>query len=212
MDIAASDNTKIVVGLGNPGRKYAGTRHNVGFMVAEALVRKWAFGPGKKAFGGVVYDGRVTEAGDETAHLQRVMLLEPRTYMNCSGQAVKGIMTYYKVDLRDVLIVLDDLALPPGRIRIRPDGSAGGHKGLADVQNLLGTDKMARLRIGIGSPPEYMDAADFVLRTFEQDEAEIIEKSITLAARAVEEWLFNPLDRVMEEFNGITFERKTEDE
>ena len=181
---------KIVVGLGNPGRKYVRTRHNVGFAVVDKLVRRWGLGQGRKAFGGMVFDGRVAAPPGETSSPRRVMLLEPHTYMNRSGQAVKAVTAFYKVACSDVLIVLDDLALPSGRLRIRPGGSAGGHKGLADVQDVLGATEIARLRVGIGQPPEFMDAVDFVLSRFSEDEGKTIQRAVALAADAVEDWLF----------------------
>jgi len=193
--------TKMVVGLGNPGRKYRRTRHNVGFMVVDVLVGRWHFGAGRKAFGGLFYDGRVSAGGPEGG-ARRVLLLLPHTYMNCSGQAVKGVVEYYGIACEDLLIVMDDMALPVGRIRVRSGGSAGGHKGLIDVQEKLGTSDLPRLRVGIGSPPEYMDAMDHVLRAFEDDEAEIIEQAVTRAADAVEEWLFKPLSSVMDTYNA----------
>lgn len=203
---------KIVVGLGNPGRQYERTRHNIGFMVLDALVQRWVLGAGRKAFGGLTYDTAVPNPAGLELPAQRVTLLKPHTYMNCSGQAVKAVATFYKTDCSDVLIVMDDLALPPGRIRIRPDGSAGGHKGLKDVQAVLGTDQIPRLRIGIGPTPENMDAADFVLKRFAKDEVESINRAIDLAVTAVEDWLFRPIAEVMDKYNGIDLEEKVEDD
>ena len=211
METEEASRIKLVVGLGNPGRKYAKTRHNVGFMVVEALAERWGFTSSKGAFGGVVCDGRVSIAG-HNVQAQRVMLLEPHTYMNLSGQAVKGLVNFYKIDPEDVLVVMDDLALPLGRIRVRSCGSAGGHKGLANIQMLLSTSDIARLRIGINQPPEYMDAADFVLQKFGKDEIDIIEQAVRLAQQAIEDWLCYPLGDVMGKYNGITLERKVEDE
>lgn len=196
------------MGLGNPGRKYAATRHNVGFMVTDALAGQWSLGAGVRAFGGLVFDGRV---GERRA---KVTLLQPHTFMNCSGQSVKSLVTYYKVAREDVLIVLDDMALPVGRIRIRSGGSAGGHKGLADVIRLLGTDAIARLRIGIGSPPQGVDAADYVLRKFEDRHVAAVRQAVSLACRAVGDWLVDEIDDVMTRYNGINLnqEREAEDE
>lgn len=206
MDDDQANRRKIVVGLGNPGRKYAATRHNVGFMVTGALAEQWSLGADVKKFGGLVFDGRVGE--------QRVMLLEPHTFMNCSGQSVKSLATYYEVADEDVLIVLDDMALPVGRIRLRPGGSAGGHKGLADVIRLLGTDAIARLRIGIGSPPQGVEGVDFVLRRFEDCQIAAIREAVSLACRAVADWLVQDIDDVMTRYNGINLiqEQEIEDE
>lgn len=202
--------TKIVVGLGNPGRRYARTRHNVGFRVVESLAQRWAMGQGRKAFGGLVHDGRVTGPGQSEP--PRVLLLQPHTYMNCSGQSVKGLAAFYKVASSDLLVIMDDLALSPGRIRVRGDGTAGGHKGLADVQAMLGTNEIARLRVGIGPVPEIMDARDFVLTRFDEDEKETIDRAIALAVQAAEDWLFQPLADVMSRYNGIIIEREVADD
>ena len=189
------------MGLGNPGSEYAGTRHNVGFMVVRALAKRWGADRGRKAFGGRLQDVRLAGA-DEDAPSRRVMLLRPMTYMNCSGRAVRDLTSFYKVPPADVLIVMDDLALPPGRLRIRPDGSSGGHKGLGDIASAMGTDAIARLRVGIGSPPEVMDAAAYVLRPFDKDESELIGQAVDLAARAAEEWLCRPMNELMETYNA----------
>ncbi len=198
---AETEKTKFVVGLGNPGRQYARTRHNVGFDVVAALRRRWSIAEGKQAFGGLFYDARVTR-GDRT---QRVMLLEPQTFMNCSGRAVRAIADFYKAAPGDMLIVLDDFALPLGRLRCRPDGSAGGHNGLADILTAMGTQSVPRLRLGIGSPPGRMEWKDFVLTTFRGDELDAVGDAVELAADAVEDWVFRGLVYVMEKYN-----RKTE--
>ena len=198
------------MGLGNPGDAYAGTRHNVGFMVVKALARRWGADRGRKAFGGRLQDVRLAGADDEAP--QRVMLLRPMTYMNCSGQAVRDLTSFYKVPPAGVLIVMDDLALPPGRLRIRPGGSSGGHKGLGDIAAAMGTDAIARLRVGIGSPPGRMDAAAYVLRRFDEDEKELIGQAVALATRAAEEWLCRPIDELMETYNAPRQERKSADE
>ena len=203
MDDSDRSTVKVVAGLGNPGPPYARTRHNVGFMVVEELVRRWGLGSGRKAFGGLFFEGQVASGKDDIPP-QRVLLLEPHTFMNCSGQAVKSLAAYYRVACEDVLIVLDDLALPPGRIRLRAGGSPGGHKGLADVVRLMGTEQVPRLRIGIGEAPEYLDARDFVLQPMDEDEAHELQRAVAVAARAVEEWLFEPLGDVMGTYNGMT--------
>ena len=197
----AAATTKVIVGLGNPGDEYVSTRHNVGFMVVKALAGRWGADRGRRAFGSRLQDLRLP-GDDEDAPTQRVMLLRPMTYMNCSGRAVRDLTSFYRVPQEDVLIVLDDLALPTGRLRIRPDGSSGGHKGLADIHSAMGTEAIARLRIGIGSPPEYMDAADYVLRRFDEDEKETISQAVALAARAAEEWLSRPMAELMETYNA----------
>ncbi len=203
--------TKVIVGLGNPGDEYVGTRHNVGFMVVKALVRRWGADRGRKAFGGRLQDVRLPGADDD-APARRVLLLRPMTYMNCSGRAVRDLTSFYRVPPNDVLVVMDDLALPPGRLRIRPGGSSGGHKGLGDIASAMGTDAIARLRVGIGSPPQYMDAAAYVLRRFDDDETERIGQAVDLAARAAEQWLSRPINELMETYNAPRQERKSADE
>jgi PTH1 family peptidyl-tRNA hydrolase len=189
--------TRFVVGLGNPGQEYRLTRHNLGFRVAEALARRWLAGPGKAAFGGRLAEAR-RRRGDQE---RRVMLFWPRTHMNCSGQAVRELVGFYQAPLQDVLIVLDDLAMDLGRLRLRAKGSAGGHKGLADVIAALGSRELPRLRIGIGSPPGGMDAVDYVLQPFRPDELETVEAAVRQAADAVEDWLFEGLAPAMDKHN-----------
>ncbi|MCK4601084.1 MAG: aminoacyl-tRNA hydrolase [Phycisphaerae bacterium] len=197
MDEQPADRTRLVVGLGNPGRRYERTRHNVGFRVADALAGRWRATPWKSAFGGLVSEAIVARGGRQ----QRVRLLKPETFMNASGQAARQAADYYRVVVEDVLVVLDDMALPLGRLRARPDGSAGGHKGLADVMRAFGTDAVPRLRIGIGQPPEPMAGEDYVLTAFGEDDQSVIAVAIESAARAVEDWLFEGLAAVMHKYN-----------
>jgi len=190
---------RFVVGLGNPSRQYERTRHNVGFRVLESLRSRWLSRAGRSAFLGRLDDVRV----ERDARAIRVFLLEPQTFMNRSGQAVRQMVDFYKVeDLSCLLIVLDDLALEVGRLRLRGDGSAGGHNGLADILDRLGTTQVPRLRIGIGAKPPLMDQADYVLSAFTADEEEQIAPAVRRAAQAVEDWLFQDLSRVMETYNA----------
>lgn len=195
-----------MVGLGNPGRRYARTRHNVGFRVADALAEMWHLSGWRGAFGGHAQDARPTRADVE----RRVVLLKPHTFMNCSGQAVKGLAAFYKSDPSDLLVVLDDIALPLGRLRMRASGSAGGHNGLADVLRHLGTDEVPRLRVGVGAPALETDAADFVLSPFEADESPVVEQAVVQAARAVEDWVFNGAAYVMDRYNRRPDEQELE--
>jgi len=194
------DKMQLVVGLGNPGRRYARTRHNVGFRVLEVLRARWQCPKGRKAFGGLVNDVRLARPDLQP---RRVMLLEPRTFMNRCGQAVRDLAAFYKFDYENILVVLDDIALPLGRLRSRAGGSAGGHNGLADVLAALGSDEVPRLRIGIGAPPTGMDAADFVLGKLAPDEERILAGPFNLAAQAVEDWIFNGLTYVMSRYNTM---------
>ncbi|NLX15177.1 MAG: aminoacyl-tRNA hydrolase [Phycisphaerales bacterium] len=183
---------KLIVGLGNPGRSYADTRHNVGFRVTEELARRWGLALTQRKFNGLTADGRLGE--------QRVLLLKPTTYMNLSGRSISEAFVFYKLTERDLLIVADDLALPIGRLRIRARGSAGGHKGLASTISALGNDEFARLRVGIGSAAQG-GTVDHVLGPFTPTEEKIIGPSILRAADAVECWLNNGVDAAMNQFN-----------
>jgi len=194
------DKTKFVVGLGNPTPEYHGTRHNVGFEVLSSLRVRWKLDDGRKAFGGRFHDAGLVGPTAST----RVMLLEPHTYMNRSGRAVNEMLAFYKADCQQVLIVLDDMDLSLGRIRARAGGSAGGHKGLADVHRALGTDQVPRLRIGIGSPDWQIDPTDYVLGRFRPDEIETIDQAVHEAAKAVEDWACIGLQYVMNHYNPKT--------
>ena len=187
-----------MVGLGNPGRRYERTRHNVGFRVVDRLVERYAAGEGKAAFGGQLWQARPERPAGERP---RVTLFEPHTYMNCSGQAVAELVAFYKARPADVLVVMDDMNLPPGRLRMRAEGSAGGQKGLADILARLGTQAVPRLRIGIGSPPGRMDGADFVLSKFSPNELEDMEAAVASAADAVSDWVFHGIEYAMERHN-----------
>lgn len=187
-----------MVGLGNPGRQYAQTRHNVGFRVVELLRQRWAAGPGRSGFGGMVCQAVVPGPGGDA---RMVVLFEPHTYMNCSGQAVRELVAFYKAEADELLVVLDDMNLPIGRVRLRADGSAGGQKGLADIVGQLGTQAVPRLRIGIGGPPGQMAGADFVLSKFASDELEMIDVAIQVAADAACDWVFRGISYAMERYN-----------
>ncbi len=188
-----------MVGLGNPGRRYAGTRHNAGFMVVEALGRRWRAEQPRSAFGGLLYDVRL--GAPAVAAARRVMMLMPQTYMNRSGQAVRELTAFYKAAPDELLVVLDDMALPAGRLRARAQGSAGGHNGLADVLQALGTTAVPRLRVGIGQPTGGEDAVGFVLSPFGSDEAEVIEQAVEAAADAVADWVVHGMTFVMDRYN-----------
>ncbi|MCP4374956.1 MAG: aminoacyl-tRNA hydrolase [bacterium] len=189
---------RLVVGLGNPGKRFTRTRHNIGFDVVEAAAKRWtATGP-KAAFGGLVFDARPVASDGRTAH---VVLLQPHTFMNCSGQAVRDIANFYKAEINDILIVLDDMALPTGKLRVREGGSAGGHNGLNDIIRSMGENSITRLRIGIGAPPEFMDSADYVLQRFDDSELETITSAVERGAQAVEDWVFNGPRHAMDIYN-----------
>lgn len=171
---------KVVVGLGNPGAKYAGTRHNVGFEVLEELARR---GQGSRPK--VRFEAELVEAalGDE-----KLLLVAPQTYMNLSGRSVQQVVKFYQTPLTDVLVVCDDLNLKLGQLRMRANGSAGGQKGLQSILQALGTEEVPRLRIGIDRPPGEMDSAAYVLAKFSKSELAVVDEAVRRAAGAVECW------------------------
>jgi PTH1 family peptidyl-tRNA hydrolase len=184
---------KLIAGLGNPGEKYRGTRHNVGFAVVDELARR----------AGAAFDAAPAEAvaarwrrGDDV-----VLLVKPLTFMNLSGQAIGDLLRFYKVPAADLLVICDDVHLPLGRLRIRGAGTEGGHNGLKSVAAALGTLAYARLRIGVGRGDLRRDLADHVLARFEADERDAIAEAIPRAADAAAAWLDRSLDEVMNLFN-----------
>lgn len=185
---------KLVVGLGNPGPKYLRTRHNVGFVVAAKVAVSVAAGRPKGRFAGEFAEG--SWAG------QRVGLLCPQTYMNASGRSVRKAVDFYKLDPADVLVVCDDLNLATGKIRVRPGGSAGGQKGLADIIRHLESESIPRLRVGIGRPPAGWDPADYVLGKFSGDEELQMEGVTTRASDACLVWAAEGVGQAMNRYNG----------
>lgn len=187
---------KLVVGLGNPGRKYQGTRHNVGFVTLDLVARRNAADPPKNNFEALV--APVTLGGHKS------LLVWPQTYMNLSGQSVLVVRDFYKIDSADILVVADDFHLPLGKLRVRAAGSAGGQKGLANILTRLGTEAIARLRIGIGSPPPHMAPMDYVLGRFARAEEPQIDAAIERAAEAVELWAERGIQPCMNRFNAAS--------
>jgi len=184
---------KLVVGLGNPGRRYQKTRHNVGFAVLGELARKFGTGGVKAKF-----HGELVEADLDG---QRALLLSPLTYMNRSGTAVQAAMSFYKLVQEDLLVLCDDMNLPVAQLRIRAKGSSGGQKGLEDIVRRLGTEEFSRLRIGIGRPPENWDWADYVLSRFDKQESAEIEQTVCRAADAVAAWARQGIEVCMNRYN-----------
>lgn len=184
---------KLVVGLGNPGAKYRGTRHNVGFEVLDRLADRHR----------AVFDAAPVEALEARWRLDgdAVMLAKPLTFMNLSGEAVGGLVRFYRIDTADVLIVCDDVNLPLGRLRVRATGSEGGHNGLRSVAQHLGTIDYARLRIGVGRGDERRDLADHVLSRFEPEEQTGVTSAIDRSADAVEDWVRHGMAYVMNAYN-----------
>ena len=188
---------KAIVGLGNPGRRYEGTRHNLGFMVVEAVARR----PGAHAAGAAreQFESLVTET---TMGGERCLLVKPQTYMNLSGQSVQGLLHFYKIPLENLLIAHDDLDIPYGTIRIRPTGGPGGQRGMANTIELLGTKDFPRLRLGIGRPPGRMDPKDYVLQDFSKDELKLMPELLSRAADAAIEFVMKGLNAAMNKYNG----------
>lgn len=185
---------KLVVGLGNPERKYEGTRHNIGFVVLATLAHRCGASRPKAGFQGEVVEAAIRG--------EKVLLLCPTTYMNRSGASVQAAVAFYKLPLEEMLVVCDDLNLPLGRIRIRPEGSTGGQKGLADIVRRLGSQEFPRLRVGIGQPPERWDAADYVLSKFTKEEQEEVDLAVQRAADAVTAWVVEGIQASMNQYNG----------
>jgi PTH1 family peptidyl-tRNA hydrolase len=184
---------KLIVGLGNPGRSYHGTRHNVGFAVADELARRQevAFEHGRaNALAARVGTGAAT-----------LLFVKPLTMMNLSGEAVGGLAHFYKIDPSDIIAVADDVNLPLGRLRLRGSGSAGGHNGFRSIIACLGSDMFPRLRVGVGRGDPRRDLADHVLARFDPDEAEEVERAIARAADAVETFLAEGIEAAMNRFN-----------
>ena len=184
---------KLVVGLGNPGRKYDGTRHNVGFEVVAEVARRYGSGRPKAKFNGEVVEANITG--------ERLVLLCPATYMNRSGASVLAARDFFKLSDDEILVVCDDINLPLAKLRFRAKGSSGGQKGLADIIRRLGCDEVSRLRIGVGAPPEGWDAADFVLGKFTRNEQTEVEPAILSAADAVSIWVRDGIATCMNQYN-----------
>ncbi len=183
---------KIIVGLGNPGARYAGTRHNVGFVVLDEMARRLNTGFNLTKYHGVIAEARV--AGE------KILLLKPETFMNLSGQSVARAVRYNAVERNDLLVVLDDVELPVGRLRLRPQGSAGGHNGLKSIIEHLGDDRFPRLRLGVGREAGG-ELVDHVLGRFTPDERIEVERMVPMAADAVVVFIEHGLERAMSEYN-----------
>ncbi|QQE14003.1 aminoacyl-tRNA hydrolase [Planctomycetota bacterium] len=189
---------KLIVGIGNPGKDYAKTRHNAGFMAIDRLAERNCLSGEKTKFHSQFIEGVV--AGKKT------LLMKPTTFMNRSGLAVGEAVRFYKIDPADVLILVDDIALPCGRIRLRSDGSAGGHNGLTDIKRVLGTQAYPRLRIGIDSPGR-VPQKDYVLGRFTPDQEFQVGKAIDRAAEAIEHWIReDDISKTMTMYNKVVEE------
>jgi PTH1 family peptidyl-tRNA hydrolase len=187
---------KLIVGLGNPGAEYAGTRHNAGFMVLERLARRHGLSSPRTKFHAALLEWN--------ADTDKVLLMQPTTYMNRSGRAVGEAANFYKLPPSQVLVVVDETALPVGRIRLRPGGGDGGHNGLADIHRALGTGEYPRLRVGVGAPvvgEQSIPKRDYVLSRFTDEQKVDLEPALDRAADAAETWARQGIDAAMNRYN-----------
>ncbi|MHC4363858.1 MAG: aminoacyl-tRNA hydrolase [Planctomycetota bacterium] len=189
---------KMVVGLGNPGPEFVDTRHNAGFRVVDALAEALKISVKEKKFGGLFGQGEFED--------KELMLLKPTQFMNRSGQAVAAAVGFHELSLPDLLVISDDIALEPGRIRLRAGGSAGGHKGLADILEKLGTERVSRLRIGIG-PCGAEDATDYVLDEPTAEEKPLLNEAVDRAVQAALCWLRRGIEAAMNSFNSEVLDK-----
>jgi len=185
---------KLVVGLGNPGKKYDGTRHNVGYVVIDSL----AAGPDVGGFS-ERFDADIAEWRSDD---DKILLMKPLTFMNLSGRAVRQAVDFYQIELVDVLVVCDDMSLPLGKLRFRARGTHGGHNGLRDIQQHLGTNEYSRLRVGVDVPGQERDAVDHVLGKFKPSEKPIIQDAIQLSVQGVAMWVKQGIQKCMNQYNA----------
>ncbi len=190
----------IIVGLGNPGKQYEHTRHNVGFEVIDILADQI----------GICIEEKKHKAlcGRGILEGQKVVLVKPQTFMNLSGESVRAIFDFYKVESKDIIIVYDDVSLEPGQLRIRGKGSAGGHNGIKNIIAHLGTQEFPRVKVGVGEKPKGMDLADYVLSRFSKEEQDTMEEAFHEAANAVAMMVKQDIDSAMNHFN---MKKKTEE-
>ncbi|HEV3242394.1 MAG TPA: aminoacyl-tRNA hydrolase [Methyloceanibacter sp.] len=184
---------KVIVGLGNPGSRYAGTRHNVGYAVLDLLGKSPRAGRARDQF-----QAEVVELSEDSG---KILLAKPETFMNLSGRSVRQLLDFYQLPLEELLVVCDDINLPLGKLRFRPRGTHGGHNGLRDIQAHLGTTEYSRLRIGVGAP-EGSELVDHVLGRFQPGEKAVIREAIETAAQAAIVWIEQGTDACMNQYNG----------
>ena len=192
---------KAIIGLGNPGMKYAGTRHNIGFDAVTAIAEKYNLSINNKKFKGVYADGHI--AGE------KVLLVQPQTFMNLSGECVREVADFYKLNPDEIIIICDDINLDVGRLRIRKKGSAGGHNGLKNIIAHLGTEEFPRIRVGVGEKTEGWDLADYVLARFDKDSEPVIREALANVVGAVETWISEGIDAAMNRYN-VSAKKKEE--
>lgn len=181
----------LIVGLGNPGNKYAQTRHNMGFRVIDLLSEETGIEVSKEVFNGLLGRGKIFN--------QDVLLFKPTTFMNLSGTAVQQVVHYFKVDINDIIVCFDDMALTPGHIRLRIQGSSGGQKGMQNIIEQLSTDKIKRIRVGIGEPSD--NVIDYVLSKPLKEEAPLIDEAVSKAVDAIKEAMKSSFEKAMTLYN-----------
>jgi PTH1 family peptidyl-tRNA hydrolase len=186
----------LIVGLGNPGREYKDTRHNIGFLTIDALAQSLEVKLSKVQNKAIIGIGKINGC--------RVVLAKPQTYMNLSGEAVVGLMNFYKVPKENLIVIHDDIDLPFGTIRIRPKGGSAGQRGLGSTIDKLGSQDFARMRLGVGRPPGQMEPKDYVLQRFAKDEKEFLKVFLEKGCEAVREFVQNGLNAAMNKYNGNT--------
>ncbi|MBO5136621.1 MAG: aminoacyl-tRNA hydrolase [Clostridia bacterium] len=184
----------LIAGLGNPGREYAGTRHNVGYETLDAVAAKYDIKINKSKFRG--------EYGEGFIEGEKVILVKPLTYMNLSGECIREFLNFYKIDNENLIVIYDDISLPLGKMRIRPKGSAGGHNGIKNIIYQTGSEVFPRIKIGVGAPEhEDYDLKDYVLGKISKKETEVLVKTAIDAASAVGVIIKNGTDKAMSQFN-----------
>jgi len=191
----------VIAGLGNPGKKYANTRHNMGFIAIDQLAEKHDIKVDKVKFKALVGEGRI--AG------QKVLLVKPQTYMNLSGESIQEVMHFYKLEPEELIVIYDDMDLEAGALRLRKFGSAGTHNGMKSVVQHLNSDRFPRIRLGIGNKGK-KDVIDFVIGGFSKDEVPVLEEAVTNAVLAIECMLGEGIDRAMSQYNSKKKSKKEE--
>ncbi len=188
------ESSYLLIGLGNPGREYINTRHNIGFMLVDRLTIRLDARGMKLQSNAIVITSRYED--------RKVVLAKPQTYMNLSGQSVQGLLHFYKIPIENLLVAHDDLDIPFGTIRIRPGGGPGGQRGMASTIEKLGTKDFPRLRLGIGRPPGRMDPKDYVLQDFSKDDMKLLPEVLDRATDAALTFVTDGLNKAMNKFNG----------
>ena len=183
---------KLIIGLGNPGMEYTNTRHNIGFKVMDALAQHYALEYTKNKFQGLY--------AEKVVNQEKVIFLKPQKYMNLSGDVIASFMNFYKISITDILVFVDDLNLPCGKIRAKHKGSSGGHNGLKDIEKKIGTQNYNRVKIGISNNKD-IDTKDYVLGKFSKEELEVIDKSVQICCHICDDFFQFGIDYVMAKYN-----------